>query len=424
MTPELRPIDLAREALLARLAPLEDAFYLRDEERSYYGALPVERSTAVQPQSGWEGSAFMGDVPRWVGLLPYEAFRSGERSGGISADRRPDPHMLLPEWRRYPAVIEERQGVFRIVAEDPGAADQLEASLLRAPRPEPLGARLRLLDPMEREELHLERIGRALEAIAQGDLYQVTLARRFRLALEGNPLGLLLDRGGQGEALYEAAFSWGDLGVFSGSPELFLERLPTGRVRTRPIKGTRPRHPQPSTDLELRLALDQSEKERAELTMVIDLERNDLGQLAETGSVKIVAAPHVVTHATVHHREATIEAQLRPGVELGQLLQTMLPSGSVTGAPKRAAMDRIAAYEAHRRGLYTGAIGYLAHDGTLRLSMAIRVLTMRAGEAHFYSGGGIVADSDPEQEVAETLWKAALLSPHLGPSETWAKDTR
>jgi para-aminobenzoate synthetase component 1 len=180
-------------------------------------------------------------------------------------------------------------------------------------------------------------------------------------------------------------------------------------VVTRPIKGTRPRSADPRKDARLRGELDTSEKERAELAMIIDIERNDLGRLAVAGSVKLVEAPHVVSHPTVHHREAAIAAQLRPGVSRSELITTMMPSGSVTGAPKIAAMELIAELEATRRGLYTGALGYISRSGRLRLSMAIRVLTMSGGQAHYYTGGGIVADSDPAQELEETIWKAEQL---------------
>ena len=143
--------------------------------------------------------------------------------------------------------------------------------------------------------------------------------------------------------------------------------------------------------------------------MVLDVERNDLARLARPGTVQLAVPPHVEAHGTVLHRVATLQAELRAELTRREILERMLPSGSVTGAPKVRAMDLIAELEAERRGLYTGAFGYLAHDGSLELGMAIRTLTVREGEGHYFAGGGIVADSDPEREVQETLWKAEAL---------------
>ncbi|HEV8248015.1 MAG TPA: chorismate-binding protein, partial [Polyangiaceae bacterium] len=205
---------------------------------------------------------------------------------------------------------------------------------------------------------------------------------------------------------YSLALDWPELAVVATSPELFLGQSPGGLVWTSPIKGTRPRHPDLATDAALARELDEDPKEIAELTMIIDVERNDLGRLALPGSVRLRGAPELEAHASVHHRVATIEARLRPGVGRHELLSAMLPSGSVSGAPKVRAMEIIAELEAHRRGLYTGAFGVITHDGSLELGMAIRTLSIAGDHADYFSGGGIVADSVPEREVEETLWKA------------------
>jgi anthranilate/para-aminobenzoate synthase component I len=150
--------------------------------------------------------------------------------------------------------------------------------------------------------------------------------------------------------------------------------------------------------------------------MVIDVERNDLGRLAVPGSVRLSSPPHVESHPTVHHRVATVEARLTPAFTRADLLEAMLPSGSVTGAPKVRAMELIAELEPFRRGLYTGAFGTIRNDGSLELGMAIRTLTVVDGIGEYFSGGGIVADSVPERELEETLWKAAQLLPLVGDS--------
>jgi anthranilate/para-aminobenzoate synthase component I len=190
------------------------------------------------------------------------------------------------------------------------------------------------------------------------------------------------------------------------TPELCLRLEPDGRLSTRPIKGTRPRHPDAAEDARLARELDADPKERAELTMILDVERNDLGRIAEIGSVRLTEPPHVASLPGVHHRLATLEARQRRGVSRSEILATFLPSGSVTGAPKRRAMQLIAELEPHRRGLYTGVVGFVRHDGGLELSMAIRTVVAQNGVGHYFAGGGIVADSLPALEVEETLWKA------------------
>jgi anthranilate/para-aminobenzoate synthase component I len=166
--------------------------------------------------------------------------------------------------------------------------------------------------------------------------------------------------------------------------------------------------------------LDADPKERAELTMILDVERNDLGRVARTGSVRVAEPPHVVRLPSVHHRLATLEAELRDGVSRAALLASFLPSGSVTGAPKRRAMQLIRELEPHRRGLYTGVFGCIGHDGGLELGMAIRTLVSRGGVGHYFTGGGIVADSVPEREVEETLWKAESVLALVARAETSA----
>jgi anthranilate/para-aminobenzoate synthase component I len=209
--------------------------------------------------------------------------------------------------------------------------------------------------------------------------------------------------------------------VAAATPELFLALGPDRRVRTSPIKGTRPRLAEPDLDRALAMALDEDPKERAELAMVIDVERNDLGRLAHAGSVVLELPPHVETYESVHHRVATVAAELAPGVGREALVAAMLPSGSVTGAPKVRAMEVIRDLEPVRRGLYTGALGYVREDGGLELGMAIRTLTALGGQGSYFAGGGIVADSQPGREVEETLWKARrLIELAGGRIENWA----
>jgi anthranilate/para-aminobenzoate synthase component I len=257
-------------------------------------------------------------------------------------------------------------------------------------------------------------VRRALEAIARGDIYEVNLARALELEVTGSAFELLRALTKGGLPPHAAAFDWPELRVASASPELLLSLTPDGRVSTSPIKGTRPRSLDPELDRAAALELDADPKERAELAMVIDVERNDLGRVARPGSVVLSRAPQVVSLPGVHHRVASVSADLLPPFDRTRLLESMLPSGSVTGAPKIRAMELIAELEAARRGLYTGGFGILRRDGGLELSMAIRTLTAKGSQAQYFTGGGIVADSIPAREVEETLWKARSVLDMLG----------
>lgn len=376
----------------------------------FLSAWPCATATTVDPPAAAPCDPDLARSPEWIGVVPYEALRHLERPRwGRPREDRPEPHLLVPRWQRYGAVAKlDGQGL-RVHGRDASAVRRLEHALGRAAPT--ASAALRLLADQEPVELHRARIERALELIARGDLYQVNVARRFDVEAQGRAVHLLgLLTRGRAWPRFAAAIDLGGIQLTSLSPELLLDWDPTTRqAQTTPIKGTRPATGVTAADAAAADELDRDPKERAELAMILDVERNDLGSVAEVGSVQLTEPPHVRLHGTVIHREATLAARVRPGVTRAQLLDALLPSGSVTGAPKRRAMEVIATLEGARRGLYTGAIGYACHDGGLRLSMAIRTLTTRAGVGHYFAGGGIVADSDPSREVEETRWKARQL---------------
>lgn len=401
------PLELA-----LRLAdrPCVSLFWAKDGRVAYLTCDPVAVSHALDPEPELrlelDARSPARAFPRWVGLLPYECRRALER-GGHGASRA-TPHLTEPYWLRYAAVAEISHGRVWVRGDDASAVTSL-AARLQSGSGRPSSIDIAPLRSFEDAELHRARIRRALEHIRAGDLYVVNLARRFEFRVQGRALDVLARLLERGRPPYTAAFAWGPLAVIGASPELFLKTETSGAIFTSPIKGTRPRWGNAKRDAELARELDLDPKEQAELTMVLDVERNDLARLARAGSVRLVVPPHVEAHGTVLHRVATLGAELRPELTRSEILERMLPSGSVTGAPKVRTMDLIAELEAERRGLYTGAFGYLAHDGTMELGMAIRTLTVRDGEGHYFAGGGIVADSDPDREVEETLWKAEAL---------------
>ena len=196
--------------------------------------------------------------------------------------------------------------------------------------------------------------------------------------------------------------------VLSSSPERFL-KVRDGVVETKPIKGTRPRAGHPRLDAERVAELQASSKDRAENVMIVDLLRNDLSKNCETGSVKVPRLFEVESFATVHHLVSTVTGTLRADRDALDLLRGCFPGGSITGAPKHRAMQIIEELEPQRRGVYCGAIGYLGYDGAMDLNIAIRTLVYSGGSVRFWAGGGIVADSQLDEEYQETFDKAAAL---------------
>jgi para-aminobenzoate synthetase component I len=262
---------------------------------------------------------------------------------------------------------------------------------------------------------YIRAVARAIEYVGAGDVFQVNLSQRFTAAAGLWPDRVFRRLAAAGGAHYGCLLHFGDFALVCNSPELFFRVTPdptTGkrRVVTRPIKGTRPRSP--GMDAELR----DSVKDQAELNMIVDLERNDLGRVCEVGSVRVTEPRTIEAHPTVYHGVATVEGVLRDDVGFVDLLRATFPGGSVTGAPKIRAMEIIEELEPVRRGPYCGAIGYLAADGHMEFNVAIRTIIVKDGLAHVPVGGGIVADSDPAAEYEETLVKARAMFAALGVS--------
>ncbi|MFQ5915388.1 MAG: aminodeoxychorismate synthase component I, partial [Nitrospinota bacterium] len=258
-----------------------------------------------------------------------------------------------------------------------------------------------------------EAVRQALAYIAAGDVYQVNLSQRFEGKLRIAPEELALRLFEASPAPFSAFLSFDKRAIVSSSPERFLG-VRDGAVETWPIKGTRPRGATPEEDARLRAELLASEKERAELVMITDVLRNDLGRVCACGSVQVAELRAVASHANVHHTYSRVVGRLRPGVDLVDLLQATFPGGSVTGAPKVRAMEIIEELEPTARGPYCGAIGYIGADGTMDLNIAIRTVLCEGDRLTFQVGGGIVADSRPADEYEETLHKARGILKALG----------
>jgi para-aminobenzoate synthetase component 1 len=263
--------------------------------------------------------------------------------------------------------------------------------------------------PCLSRDAFIDLVRRAQAYIAAGDIYQVNLAHSWRADWPSDQafLPLYLRLRTVSPAPYAACMDLDGIRILSASPELFLH-LRGNQATTRPIKGTRPRFPiDPVRDAESARELLTSTKERAELLMITDLERNDLGQICEFGSVTVPDLWRVESFAQVYHLVSTVTGHLRPGINHAQAFRACFPGGSITGAPKKRAREIIAELEPCPRGLYTGALGYFGFNGESQWNITIRTSVQEGDSIHFHAGSGIVADSIPEKEWEETQHKAA-----------------
>ncbi len=379
----------------------------------------LTRAIAAEPPAA--GAAELPFVGGAIGYLGFELAREVERLPATTADDVGAPSLVF---RWYDAALVWDHAADRgWLAGRRAGVDAMRARLecaqppARAVPADPAGGTPRLAANMSRDR-YLASVERARAYIAAGDIYQVNFAQRFSVptslagfdlyarlrAVSPAPFAAYLDaRGPAGRGVE----------VLSSSPERFL--LADGaHLETRPIKGTRPRGRTPDVDAALAADLRASAKDRAEHVMIVDLERNDLGRVAATGSVAVPELAALESFAQVHHLTSTVVARRRPGVDLEALLRATFPGGSISGAPKIRALEIIDELEPTARGVYTGAIGYVSAHGRVDLNIAIRTITLADGVAHLHVGGAIVHDSRPEDEYAETLAKARGMARALG----------
>ncbi len=277
---------------------------------------------------------------------------------------------------------------------------------IRAPRawPEP-GIAPSINSNLTREEF-TKAVARAQRYIHAGDIYQVNLAQRLSAPASCESWEFFQRLSAVSPAPFSAFMDCGDFQLASSSPEMFL-RLSGSHILTRPIKGTRPRSADPTRDAQLTYELQTSAKEMAELVMITDLLRNDLGRVCEYGSVQVPELVRLERYPQVQHLVSTVEGRLRSKVTHFDAFAKCFPGGSITGAPKIRAMEIIDELEPVTRGPYTGCLGYLGFNRESQLNILIRTAVCRGGELHFHAGAGIVADSVPEAEFDETMAKAA-----------------
>ncbi len=264
-------------------------------------------------------------------------------------------------------------------------------------------------------EKYLQDTARILQYIYNGDVFQVNLSREWRLDFASALIPELVYRHlcRHNPAPFAASIHYQDSTILSSSPERLFKVVDSG-IETRPIAGTRPRHARQEEDRAYLTELLAHPKERAEHIMLIDLERNDLGRICIPGSVHVNELMTLESHAHVHHIVSDIRGRLREDVTPGQIIRALFPGGTITGCPKVRCMQIIAELEQAPRGPYTGAVGYISAHGNMDFNILIRSLTLHGGQIKFRTGAGIVADSDPQRELAETRAKARGLLLALG----------
>ncbi len=393
--------------------------------RELVGAQPVAVLEGRSPSDlAWLEEAWRETRARWAdqGTVPagvpvavgWFSYELGRRLVGLPADPRVAGEPLFSF--QFPDAVwtlgQSRDAT--ILARDQHAAAALRDRLLqpRDPAPAPL---LGHLSPLDAPADFLAGVRRILAYEAAGDAYQVNLSRRLTAAWTGEPAHIAALLRAAAPAPYAIFMADGAGGaLFGNSPERFLAMNADGVVETCPIKGTRPRGASPAEDHAAIAALRASDKDRAEHVMIVDLERNDLGRVCRPGTVDVATLARVVSLPTVHHLESTVRGLLRAGVGLAALMQATFPGGSITGAPKRRAMQIIDELERGPRGVYTGATGWLGAAGDLDLAVAIRTATLRNARLELSVGGGIVIDSTPEGELAETEVKARAFASLAG----------
>ncbi|MBY6064753.1 aminodeoxychorismate synthase, component I [Pseudidiomarina sediminum] len=287
----------------------------------------------------------------------------------------------------------------------------------RAATPSPATAAFKLANAWQSnmtKASYLEKFTQVQDYLRAGDCYQVNLAQRFQAPFQGDPWRAYLHLRQRNQAPFSGFMRLGEGALLSHSPERFLATDAQGHVETKPIKGTRPRHSDPSTDQALADELQNASKDRAENVMIVDLLRNDLSRVCLPGSVQVPKLFAIESYPAVHHLVSTVVGQLPSPQDALSLLAACFPGGSITGAPKIRAMEVIDELEPHRRSFYCGSLGYFSQHGASDTNICIRTLVTAGDQIYCWAGGGLVIDSNGDEEYQETLDKVAKILPELG----------
>lgn len=388
-----------------------------DRDRSFWALLhrAADRTRAeAAPASADDQAPRFG--PGWVGYCGFELADQIESLPPALVDPLAMP---LGRWAYYPAVIEldHARRRARALGRDQAATRDLAKRWIAnlasgAGLVPPYSSSARFRETMRAAEFE-QAVRRVLDYIAAGDIYQVNLAHALELDHLPSAAHAFRNLRRENPAPYAALLQWPGAAIVSASPELFIEKR-GGQARTCPIKGTRPRAADIGDDRRAVSDLLQSEKEAAELAMIVDLHRNDLGRACKPGTVLVVEARRVEAHPHIWHTVAEIAGEVESGISPVELLRRMFPAGSVSGVPKIRALQIIRELEKLPRAAYTGGLGWIGDEGDMIVNVAIRTLQMRGDRGLLHLGSGIVIDSDPAAEYLETLAKGRGILKALG----------
>ncbi|MFZ2148263.1 MAG: anthranilate synthase component I family protein, partial [Sedimentisphaerales bacterium] len=367
----------------------------------------------------------------WIGYFSYELGRYIEKLPETTIDDLQMPLIRLCFYDRLIAYDHFEGTVWLIALELPDESTKpqdkliaLERSLTESQKihvPYPGPADLDNIDFSQiccnmNKDYYLQTVQKIKRYIYDGEVYQINFSQRFECEYDARPIELYHWQNHYNPSGYAAYIDGGNFHIVSASPEMFIT-IDDGLIQTKPIKGTRRRINETAwknshakqTNAENFNELLHSEKERAELNMIIDLERNDVAKICKPGTRKVIQPRTIESYPTVFHAVATVAGQLRERITFCDILRAMFPGGSITGAPKIRSMDIIDETEPTARGVYTGSIGFIGIDGCTCLNIAIRTIIIKNRKAFAQTGGGIVADSDPQAEWDETITKARAL---------------
>ena len=386
-----------------------------------------------------------GNLPKeifcggWIGYFSYELGRYIEKLPAAAIDDIGLPLIRLCFYDRFIAYDHQGGKFLLIVLELPDDAEEPEEKLAaledllaesqRIRVPQPATADLENIDlsqvrPNMDKNYYLRTVEKIKRYIYDGEVYQINFSQRFECDYDARPIELYHWQNCYNPSPCASYIDGGGFHIVSASPEMFIT-IADGVIQTKPIKGTRPRLDDATKSaLQARQTnarnfneLLGSEKEQAELNMIIDLERNDVARICRPGTRTVIQARTIETYPTVFHAVATVAGRLREEITFCDALKAMFPGGSITGAPKIRSMEIIDETEPTARGVYTGSIGFIGIDGSVCLNIAIRTIIIKDQKAYAQAGGGIVADSDPEAEWAETIVKARALLAGIGATQ-------
>ncbi|GAB2658258.1 aminodeoxychorismate synthase component I [Arenimonas aestuarii] len=350
----------------------------------------------------------------WALFFAYEL--ASQVEARLRLPLAPGPLPVAIAWRCPAAVLRDRESGQCLAVAEEGSAHWLDRLAGAAMAPQAGGFPPPVLEE-DRPGRFTDGVARIHDYLRAGDVFQVNLSRAWRARFESapDPAAVYARLRENNPAPFAGLMRFGDAALLSSSPERLVS-VRGRRVDTRPIAGTRPRFPGDDDQARIR-DLVGNPKERAEHVMLIDLERNDLGRVCEPGSVRVDELMGVESYAHVHHIVSNVTGTLREDATPGAVVRAVFPGGTITGAPKVRCMEIIAELEGEGRGAYTGAFGYLGHDGDMDLNILIRSAWLDGDQLQFRTGAGIVVDSDADRELEETRAKARGLLLALGAAE-------